>query len=66
MDISKTSYIKNRYGDLCQYRGWELNEDSDNIFTGTYTISKRNKNNIKITDGIYTNNLPVQGIHGTA
>ena len=66
MDISKTSYIKNRYGDLCQYRGWELNEENDTIFTGTYTISVRNENNIRITNGTYTNNLPVQGIHGAA
>lgn len=65
MDKSKPSYIKNRYGDLCQYRGWELNEENDSIFTGTYTISKRNETNIKITNGVYTNNLPVQG-HGTA
>ena len=58
MDTSKTSYIKNRYGDLFQYRAQDLNEDSDNIFTGTYSISARNKNNIKITNGVYTNNLP--------
>ena len=66
MDTSKTSYIKNRYGDLFQYRGWELDEDNDTIFTGTYTISVRNENNIKITNGVYTNNLPVHGIQGKA
>jgi hypothetical protein len=64
MDTSKPSYIKNRYGDLFQYRGWELDEDNDTIFTGTYTISRRNENNIKIADGVYTNNLPVHGLHG--
>lgn len=64
MDTSKPSYIKNRYGDLFQYRGWELDEDNDTIFTGTYTIKVRNENNIKIADGVYTNNLPVYGLHG--
>lgn len=64
MDTSKTSYIKNRYGDLFTIRSWELNEENDTIFTGTYTISVRNENNIKITNGVYTNNLPVHGLHG--
>lgn len=64
MDSNKISFIKNRYGDLLTYRGWSLEEDSENIFTGTYTISVRNENNIKITNGVYTNNLPVNGLHG--
>jgi hypothetical protein len=63
MDTTKTSYIKNRYGDLCTSRLSELDDNNNDIFTGVYTIRIRNNNNIKLSNGVYTNNLPASRLN---
>ena len=69
MDSTKASFIKNRYGDLAQFRGWDQEDPeqaTDTFFQANYTVYRNNGNNIKITTNNISNNLPVYGLHGKA